>query len=31
MPEVPSSILGGNVQFSFFFLVEKNFDDLSVA
>ena len=24
MPEVPGSILGGDVQFSFFFLVEKN-------
>ena len=27
MPEVPGLILGGNVQFSFFFLAEKNFDD----
>lgn len=27
MPEVPGSILGGDVQFSFFFLVEKIFDD----
>ena len=27
MLEVPGSILGGDVQFSFFFLVEKNFDD----
>ena len=27
MQEVPGTILGGDVQFSFFFLVEKNFDD----
>ena len=27
MPEVPGSILGADVQFSFFFLVEEKFDD----
>ena len=27
MPQVPGSILGADVQVSFFFLVEKNFDD----
>ena len=27
IPEVPGSILGADVQFSFFFLVEKRFDD----
>ena len=27
MPEVPGSILGADVQFSFFFLVEKKIDD----
>ena len=27
MPEVPGLILSGDVQFSFFFLVEKKFDD----
>ena len=27
MLEVPGSILGGDLQFSFFLLVEKNFDD----
>ena len=27
MSEVPGSILGADVQFSFFFLVEKKFDD----
>ena len=27
MPEVPGSILGGDVQFSFFFLLAKKFDD----
>ena len=27
MLEVPGSTLGGDGQFSFFFLVEKNFDD----
>ena len=27
MPEVPGSILGGDVHFSIFFLVEKIFDD----
>ena len=36
MPEVPGSILGGDVQFPLFSLVEKKFDDcekkfLSVA
>ena len=27
MSEVPGSILGADVEFSFFFLVEKKFDD----
>ena len=27
MPEVPGSILGADMQFSFFFLIEKNFHD----
>ena len=27
MPEVPGSIVGANVQFSFLFLVEKKIDD----
>ena len=27
MPEVPGSILGADMQFLFFFLVEKIFDD----
>ena len=27
MPDVPGSILGDDVYFSFFFLVEKYFDD----
>ena len=31
MPEVPGSILGADVQFSFFFLVEKKIDDCENA